>query len=237
MPVVRCGALGLTLLANSPSEYIHRALVEEDLELDAEGPIRKSCGPEVQTLYPLGTIKGQKRPEVFLVQKVGKFPDIMEQLAKGHLEKGDNVSALVTAEWMAGHMPDWGYAPAFHAGMLEVLGRGDEARDQARGALCSPWWTLGHAYEEVAARAGFAGKDPAWVRDAVSGENAVREAQRQGKMPGPQERTKEEIALDQAAALLDLAYVGGDYNAVREELVQAYKDAGLHKMAFFVSAI
>ena len=55
----------------------------------------------MQTLYSLGTIKGQKRPEVFLVQKVGKFPDIMEQLAKGHLEKGDNVSALVTAEWMA----------------------------------------------------------------------------------------------------------------------------------------
>jgi hypothetical protein len=35
-------------------------------------------------------------------------------------------------------------------------------------ALCSPWWTLGHNYAEIADLAGFAGKDPQWVRDAVS---------------------------------------------------------------------
>jgi hypothetical protein len=68
--------------------------------------------------------------QVYLVQKVGKFADIMEQLARGHLSKGDDVSALVTAEWMTGHMLDWGYAPAFHAKMLSSLNRNDEARDQ-----------------------------------------------------------------------------------------------------------
>jgi hypothetical protein len=71
-----------------------------------------------------------RRRQVFLVQKVGKFPDVMEGLARGHLEKGDVTSALVTAEWMCGHMPQWGYAPAMHANLLKDLDRMDEARDQ-----------------------------------------------------------------------------------------------------------
>ena len=46
----------------------------------------------------------------------------------------------------------------------------------------------------------------------------------------------QDIALDQAGSLLDLASVTGDYDAIRDDLVQKYMDAGLNKVAFFVSA-
>lgn len=51
----------------------------------------------------------------------------MEGLARGHLAKGDTeaniTSALVTAEWMAGNMPGWGRAAAFHSMVLAVQGQ------------------------------------------------------------------------------------------------------------------
>jgi hypothetical protein len=48
--------------------------------------------------------------------------------------------------------------------LLSELGRHDESRDQARVALCSPWWTLGASYARVVDLAGYADKEPAWVR-------------------------------------------------------------------------
>lgn len=240
MPVVRAGPHGLVLVANSASEYIHRALVEEDLELNGvEGPMRLAAGSEASNLYTLGEISGQKRPEVFLVQKVGKFPDVMEGLARGHLAKGDTTSALVTAEWMCGHMPNWGYAPAMHANMLKELNRLDEARDQARIALSNPWWTLGHPFEDMVELAGFEGKEHTWVRENLKGAVALKEAQLNGTLGADQmpQQTPEEEALEEAELLLDMAHVSGGWDAVRAELISKYMAAGLNKVAFFVSAI
>ena len=38
--------------------------------------------------------------EVYLLKHVGKFPDILERLALGHLARGDEMSALIAGEWM-----------------------------------------------------------------------------------------------------------------------------------------
>lgn len=241
MPIVEAGPHGLSLLANSCSEYIHRALVEEDLAVGADGPVRAAAGLEASTLYAAGSVSKDQRLEVYLVQKVGKFPDVMEGLARGHLAKGNTeaniTSALVTAEWMTGNMPGWGRAPAFHSMLLSELGRHDESRDQARVALCSPWWTLGASYARVVDLAGYADKEPAWVRSALQGETTMKDAQLKGNAPQQQQKTDEEVAMEEAEALLDMAAVSGDWDAIRGPLVSKYMTAGLNKLAFFVQAV
>ena len=85
--------------------------------------------------------------------QVGKFPDVMEGLARGHLAKGNTeaniTSALVTAEWMTGNMPGWGRAPAFHSMVATLhLPPGGSAVCARRtlytfgeiAAICSLWF-------------------------------------------------------------------------------------------------
>ena len=37
--------------------------------------------------------------DTYLTRKTGMFPDVVERLALQHLRKGDQLSALITAEW------------------------------------------------------------------------------------------------------------------------------------------
>mmetsp|Transcript_11039 Transcript_11039/g.15020 ORF Transcript_11039/g.15020 Transcript_11039/m.15020 type:complete len:395 (+) Transcript_11039:103-1287(+) len=234
LPVVRSGEHGLTLVAHSAQEYIHRALVQEDMELGSAGPVRAAAGPEASDLYSLGEIEGQARLEVFLVTKVGKIPSAMQQLVAAHQAKGDTESALITAEWMQGHMSEWGFGAAFLALMLRDLGRMDEARDQARVALCSPWWTLGHSFVDMSALAGYEGQDPKVIRQSLQGEVAVKLAQAQGSVPGVTPPTAEETAFEEAKALMDLAHISGDWEAARPQIIAKFQEAGFNKVAFFI---
>ncbi|CAI7840764.1 unnamed protein product, partial [Closterium sp. NIES-54] len=88
--------------------------------------------------------------------QVGMFPDVLERLALRHLEQGDQVSALVAGEFYARkHFPGFAHPFTFNAQLLLRVGRPTEARDAARIALKSPWWTLGASYQEVAELAGY----------------------------------------------------------------------------------
>jgi hypothetical protein len=43
--------------------------------------------------------------------------------------------------------------------------------------------------------------------------------------------------MEEAEALLDMAAVSGDWDAIRGPLVSKYMTAGLNKLAFFVQAV
>lgn len=108
----------------------------------------------------------------FRPRQVGKFPDVLERLIDGHLAKGDEASALVTADWyQGGHFNGWSRPSAFASQLLERLGkRPDEARDAARVALAKgPWYTMGVPVAGVVARAGFGGMSAAEVKKKMNG--------------------------------------------------------------------
>ena len=60
------------------------------------GPLAEAAGPEGASLYKAGDLAAAGlagKPQIYLIKKVGMFPDVSEALAMGHLSKGDTVSA------------------------------------------------------------------------------------------------------------------------------------------------
>ena len=51
--------------------------------------------------------------------------------------------------------PNWARPGEFHARLNQRLGRQEEARDSARVALYTPWWTLKHGFASMAEIAQF----------------------------------------------------------------------------------
>ena len=125
VPVVRVQSFGVTLLAKSPEEFIHRALVEEDVA-GTSGRIAESAGEVGGALYRRGDFAASKASsvDVYLMKNVGLFPDVFERLAMRHFENGDSISALVTGEYYASkkHFPGFGRPFVFNAElMLKVM--------------------------------------------------------------------------------------------------------------------
>ncbi len=127
MPVVRVRRYGVQLLAKSPEEYIHRALVEEDTTTSSssgseEYALASRTGEFGSSLYRKGDYAASQMAsvDVYLMKKVGLFPDVFERLAMRHLERGDEVSALVTGEFYANkkHFPGFGRPLVFNAELL-----------------------------------------------------------------------------------------------------------------------
>lgn len=53
------------------------------------------------------------------------------------------------------HFPSWARPGEFHARLNQRLGRREEARDSARVALYTPWWTLKYGFTSMAEIAQF----------------------------------------------------------------------------------
>ncbi|XP_058010459.1 protein IN CHLOROPLAST ATPASE BIOGENESIS, chloroplastic isoform X3 [Hevea brasiliensis] len=188
MPVVEVHKHGVWLLAKTVDQFIHRILVEEDAKKPTEGNdnLFHAATDAGQNLYTKGDFaKSQISDlEVYLLKKVGLFPDVLERKVMRHFEKGDHVSALVTGEFYTKkeHFPGFArpfvfnaevllkfvefflsllqnvivknlvsifFALAFYVSSIAFyrVGRKLEAKDAARGALKSPWWTLGCRYQ------------------------------------------------------------------------------------------
>lgn len=230
VPVVRVRSYGVSLLAKSPEEFIHRALVEEDVA-GSSGRVGESAGEIGRELYRKGGFRESELSsvDVYLMKKVGLFPDVFERLAEKHLEKGDEVSALVTGEYYASkkHFPGFGRPFVFNSELMLKVGRKLEAKDAARCALRSPWWTLGSSYADVASIAGWGEEQIEFMRERVSDEGR-REDLLKGK-------DLAQVAVDQAAFLLDLAAVDCTWDDVREQLANFYKEAGLEDIARFIN--
>lgn len=233
VPVVRVKSFGVTLLAKSSEDFIHRALVEEDAAGTSSGRIAESAGEVGSILYRRGDFEASKSSsvDIYLMKKVGLFPDVFERLAMRHFVNGDNISALVTGEFYASkkHFPGFGRPFVFNAELMLKVGRKLEAKDAARCALRSPWWTLGSSYADVASIAGWGEEQIEFMRERVS-----EEGRREDLLKG---KDLAQVAVDQAAFLLDLAAVDCSWDDVREQLANFYKEGGFDDVARFVGTV
>lgn len=165
----------MKLVSRSVEEYMHRLIAEEDLSSPGSRTLAEAAGPEVSSLYKAGDAAAAGKLELYLIKKVGMFTDVSESLARGHLKKGDTVSALVASEWYMrnNHFPNWARPYEFASELLSSIGKRDEeARDMARVALRLPWWTLEGGFEAMRAAAGLSGT-PEEVRYNLSEEAAA----------------------------------------------------------------
>ncbi|XP_077224430.1 protein IN CHLOROPLAST ATPASE BIOGENESIS, chloroplastic-like isoform X2 [Tasmannia lanceolata] len=231
MPVVGVRKHGVWLLAKNVDQYIHRILVEEDANNSQGNYEELFCASSEagRKLYKRGDFAESKisNLDVYLLKKVGLFPDVLERKVIQHLEKGDHVSALVTGEFYAkNQFPGFGRPFVFNAEVLLKIGRKSESKDAARVALKSPWWTLGCRYQDVAAIAEWEDEQIEYLRERVT-EEGRREDLKKGKAPA-------QVALDQAAFLLDLASIDANWADILEQIAEYYKEAGLHDMARFI---
>uniref|UniRef100_A0A0E0K7P8 Uncharacterized protein n=1 Tax=Oryza punctata TaxID=4537 RepID=A0A0E0K7P8_ORYPU len=229
MPVVEVRNHGLWLLAKNVNQYIHRVLVEADIN-DYADDLWSAVGDSGKKLYTRGDFKESQMADLdaYLLKKVGLFPDVIERKTSRHFEKGDYVSALITGEFYTrDHFPGFGRPFVFNAEILKRVGRTTEAKDSARVALKSPWWTLGCSYEEAAELAGWEDEQIEFIREKVS-EEGKREDLKKGKAP-------EQVVLDEAAFLMDLASVDGNWDDVVDRIAGCYREAGLDDIAKFIA--
>ncbi|XP_043708741.1 protein IN CHLOROPLAST ATPASE BIOGENESIS, chloroplastic-like isoform X2 [Telopea speciosissima] len=228
MPVVEVRKHGVWLLAKNVDQYIHRMLVEEEANCsESNGELFAASSEAGKKLYRRGDFSESKTAnlDIYLLKKVGLFPDVLERKVMQHFENGDQVSALVTGEFYTKkeHFPGFGRPFVFNAEVLLKVGRKLEAKDAARGSLKSPWWTLGCKYKEVAEIAGWEDEQIEYIKEKVSEEGKLEDLKK-GKAPA-------QVALDEAAFLLDLASVEGTWTDSVERIADCYKEAGLHDIA------
>ncbi|XP_030475326.2 protein IN CHLOROPLAST ATPASE BIOGENESIS, chloroplastic-like [Syzygium oleosum] len=232
MPVVEVDKHGVYLLAKSVDHFLHRVLLEEDTlgSLDASNKLLHASAGARGRLYKEGDFTKSKISsfDIYLLKKVGLFPDILERKALNHFEKGDHVSALVTAEFCTKkeNFPGFARPFVFNAVLLLKVGRFLEAKDAARGALKLPWWTLGCKYEAVAEIAEWEDEQIERIKEKIT-ERGREEDLMKGKPPA-------QIALDEAAFLMDLASVNGTWDDSVDRIGKCYEEAGLHDIAQFV---
>ncbi|CAL4920342.1 unnamed protein product [Urochloa decumbens] len=230
MPVVEVRKHGLWLMAKNVKQYIHRILVEADIYADTGADVWAAVDEARENLYTKGDFKESQLADLdaYLLKKVGLFPDVIERKTLRHLEKGDNVSALITGEFYTrDQFPGFGRPFVFNAEILKRVGRTSEAKDSARVALKSPWWTLGCSYEEAAELAGWEDEQIEFIREKVT-EEGKREDLKKGKAP-------EQVVLDEAAFLMDLACVDGNWDDVVDRIAECYREAGLDDIAKFIA--
>ncbi|KAK7252819.1 hypothetical protein RIF29_37038 [Crotalaria pallida] len=232
MPVVEVNKHGVWLLAKSVDQFIHRILVEEDAKNSQERneDIFYASADALEKLYRKGDFAESKisNLDIYLLKKVGIFPDIIERKVIRHFEEGDHVSALVTGEFYTKkeHFPGFARPFVFNAEVLLRVGRNVEAKDAARGALKSPWWTLGCKYEDVANIAQWEDEQIEYIKEKVT-EEGRQEDIKKGKEPA-------QVVLDEAAFLLDLASVEGTWDEYLDRIAECYEEAGLKDVAKFI---
>ncbi|WCJ31236.1 Protein IN CHLOROPLAST ATPASE BIOGENESIS chloroplastic [Euphorbia peplus] len=232
MPVVEVHKHGVSLLAKTVDQFIHRILVDEDAKVTSSGKeeLFSAVAGAWENLYAKGDFAKSMSSDLdmYLIKKVGLFPDVLERRAMQHFEKGDHVSALITAEFYAkkGHFPGFGRPFVFNAEVLLKVGPKLQAKDAARGALKSPWWTLGCRYQEVARIAEWEDEPVEYIKGKMT-DTRRQEDLSNGKDPA-------QIALDEAAFLLDLASVEGTWDESVDQIAACYKEAGLVDVAKFL---
>lgn len=229
MPVVEVRKHGVWLLAKNVDQYIHRILVEEDAG-SSNGELYDASSEAGKKLYRKGDFVESQIANLdsYLLKKVGLFPDVLENKVLRHFEKGDDVSALVTGEFYTkkDHFPGFGRPFVFNAEVMLKVGRNSEAKDAARVALKSPWWTLGCTYQEAASIAQWEDEQIEYIKERVT-EEGRQEDIKKGKAPA-------QVALDEAAFLLDLASLEGTWGNYLDRIAQCYEEAGLSQIARFV---
>ena len=86
-----------------PGHAAHRALAEEDAREGSDRSVAAAAGEAGASVYTPGSFSdsGLATLEAYLTRRAGMFVDVVEQLVSLHLQKGDQMSALITGEWCA----------------------------------------------------------------------------------------------------------------------------------------
>lgn len=223
----------LTLLAKNASQYVHRAIVEEEATSDErETKVAAAAGSVGVSLHNHGAYKTSgKEFDVYVTTQVGKFPSSMEGLVRRHLNRGDEQSALITCDLYKSTFGEWGAPHVFICDLYAKLGRGEEARDAARHALQTPWATIGsaEAVTRMIELAGWKGKTVGEVKEVLESRRGPSAA----AFDGP--KTPEQLAREESELLLDQIVAGEvDVAKVNQRLAECYMNAGKGKLAKFI---
>jgi len=227
------GGRYLTLVGRSASEYVHRAIVEEEMMSD-EGStvVAAAAGAVGVSLHNHGAFKTSgKEFDVYVTTQIGKFPSSMEGLVRRHLKRNDAQSALITCDLYKSTFGEWGSSHAFVSDLYGELGRHEEARDAARNALQTPWATIGSedAIKRMLDVAGWSGKTVMEVKNVLE----TRRGPSAAAFDGP--KSEKQIAREEAEMLLDQVAAGEiDGTTVNQRLAECYMKAGKPTLAKFV---
>jgi hypothetical protein len=240
VPVVKArpGLSGLKLVALSTLDLAHRLAAEEDhgqgREAEWAASLVNAYLP-AEKQYVRGAVeKVGYGLERYLFLKVGSFPDVYKFLTEFHMRKGDQASALVTAEKAYNTFNGWGQPYMEYCKLLQGMkGRELEMRDAAFAALRTPLWTVADddGDLEMVLNAAKSSREKAADKFWKLYEDERLQEVKQGKLP-------EQVALDRAAYLMDAALVGGNgirsWSDVRPPLAELYREAGMRELADFV---
>jgi len=234
MPVVRVrGGVHATLVGKSASEFVHRAIVEEEARSDEERTVvAAAAGAVGVSLHNHGafTTSG-KEFDVYVTTQIGKFPSSMEGLVKRHLDRGDEQSALITCDLYKSTFGEWGAPHVFISDLYAKLGRDEEARDAARHALQTPWSTIGgaEAIERMIRAAGWEGKNVAEIKEVLESRRGPSAA----AFDGP--KSEKQLAREESELLLDQLAAGEiEAATVNQRLAECYMNAGKPTLAKFI---
>lgn len=242
LPVVSCAvpasaaapAGGLVLVATSAAQLAARLAAEADvagdaalLPADLPGDV---YAPGAVAELNLGLDK-------WLALRKGPMPDVYERLCLGHLERGDEQSALITCDRMASAFAGWGATLRFHSDVMAGLDdRADEARDLARGALATPLWSIAEAAEDLAPVVERATKTAALAASAEAAlpplervaalRLMMREAQASPALPAHPDGLAPEIVEELVEALDAPLVQGSSWADGRQGIAAKFEQAG-----------
>lgn len=179
----------------------------------------------------------------YVLLRVGPFADIYETLAKGHAQKGDQSSALISGEAASNKIQGFASTFLFYARLLKMFPKRDEeARDAARMCLRMPLPSIGlnvQDFKDVAILAQLA-DDSSSDDEVMTKLQAMYEKMRKHEQDEDprttQAKSPEQKAIDEANYLLDtVSLTGAKWGEIRPQLAAIYKKAGREDLASFVS--
>uniref|UniRef100_A0A7S0KD03 Uncharacterized protein n=1 Tax=Micromonas pusilla TaxID=38833 RepID=A0A7S0KD03_MICPS len=221
----------LNLLAKTCRDYVHKAIVEEEAADGESAEVAEAAGAIGASLHEAGAFHtlGKELP-VYITLRVGKFPDVMEQLARRHLDKGDEQSALVTCDLYKATFEGWGRPHWYLSQVYADAGRHEEARDAARFALTDcQWSTAGAPLEDVLERCGWGGQSVDETKAFIE----TRRGPAAEQFDGP--KSEQQLAEEEAAVLLDKVYAGEmRLGEITQRLAKCYMDGDKGALAKLV---
>ncbi|WRX13234.1 hypothetical protein QQP08_005721 [Theobroma cacao] len=213
----------LSAFATQVDQFIHRILVEEDVH-GSNGELFHASSEAGKKLYTRGDFAESQISslDVYILKKVGLFPDVLEHKVMRHFEEGDQVSALVTGEFYTKKelFPGFGRPFVFNA----------ESRAYIRSKrFCKGGFEItmvDFRLCDVASIAQWEDEQIEYIKEKVT-EEGRQEDLKKGKAPA-------QVALDEAAFLLDLASIEGTWGDYVDRIAECYKEAGLNAIADFI---
>ena len=162
-----------------------------------------------------------------------------------HKSKNDERSSLIAAEAANSKFTNWGSTFASQAKLLNSFpNRSEECRDVAQICLRVPLYTVGlnvQDYVDIAKYGQLATEDDDVETSITKLKNMyekIREHEAESNVGDTNDKTPEDIAVDDIRYLLDMESLkvdGSDWSSIREKMAEVYKSVGNEDMAKFVT--